>query len=184
MTDTPMPTDAVTPIMASRTGYLQFIDRPRIAKRLISDQTRAYLYVRPGDYVIEGNTIGHDIGPDARDATAIAHRLTIGTIRTFEQDASYGMLVLSEIASRALSPEINDPGTAVDVICRQEKLLLDWARTEPKKNAPLFPRIFLHDASRRTMIENAFAGIARDGAGQTEVALRLRAAAGGISASP
>ena len=182
--DTVVPSDAVTPVIAPRTGYLQFIDMPGIGKRLKSDRTRVYLRARPGDYVIEGQTVGHAAGLDDRDAHAIARRLTIGINRTFEQDASYGLLVLSETASRALSPAINDPGTAISVICRQEKLLLDWARTDPDRNLPLFPRIFVPDSARRAMIENAFAGIARDGADKIEVALRLRDALGRIAQSP
>jgi uncharacterized membrane protein len=181
MTDDAVPADAVTPIAAVGTGYVQFVDMPRINTRLISDQTRVYLDVRPGDYVIEGDTIGHAAGLDDRDAAAIAHRVTIGAHRTFEQDGSYGLLVLSEIASRALSPAINDPGTAISVICRQEKLLIEWARAEPKPSVPIFPRIFLRDAARRAMVENAFGGAARDGAGYIEVALRLRDALGRVS---
>lgn len=176
-----VPADAVTPIIAPRTGYLQFIDMPRLSERLKSDQTRVYLHVRPGDYLIEGDTIGQAAGLDAKDSRAITRCMTIGLHRTFEQDASHGLLVLSETASRALSRAINDPGTAIAVICRQEKLLLEWARAEPKKNVPLFPRIFLRDASRQAMIENAFAGTAREGAGQIEVVLRLREALGRIS---
>jgi uncharacterized membrane protein len=181
LTDATLPKDAVTPVIAPRTGYLQFIDMPGIGQRLKSDRTRVYLHVRPGDYVIENQTIGHAAGLDARDAATIAKGMTIGKNRTFEQDASYGLLVLSEIASRALSPAINDPGTAIAVICRQEKLLLDWAQTRPKANVPIFPRIFLRDASRPAMIDNAFASTARDGADRIEVALRLRAALDRIS---
>jgi uncharacterized membrane protein len=94
------------------------------------------------------------------------------------------LLVLSETASRALSPGINDPGTAIAVICRQEKLLLDWAHAVPGENEPLFSRVFLPDTSRQAMIENAFAGAARDGAGQIEVGLRLRDALRRIADAP
>jgi uncharacterized membrane protein len=181
--DTVLPI-AATPITAPGTGYLQFIDMPGISDRLTSDRMRVYLGYRPGDYVIEGQTIGHAIGLKDGDTKAITQRLTIDTHRTFEQDASYGFLVLSETASRALSPGINDPGTAIAVICRQEKLLLGWAHAGPKETVPTFPRIFLPDTSRRAMIENAFAGAARDGAGQIEVALRLRDALWRVSEAP
>jgi len=181
--ETAIPAQA-SPLTAPATGYVQFIDMPGISERLKSDQTRVYLYARPGDYVIEDQTIGHAIGLDDDGIKAIARHLTIGRHRTFEQDASYGLLVLSETASRALSPGINDPGTAIAVICRQEKLLLDWAHAAPKETSPLFPRIFLPDTSRHAMIENAFAGAARDGADQIEVALRLRDALGRIADAP
>jgi uncharacterized membrane protein len=181
--DTVIPAQS-TPITAPATGYVQFIDMPGISERLKSDQTRVYLYARPGDYLIEGQTIGHATGLMIDNADTVAHRYTIGPHRTFEQDASYGLLVLSETASRALSPGINDPGTAIAVICRQEKLLLEWAHAEPKKTKPLFPLIFLPDTARHAMIENAFAGAARDGADQIEVALRLRDALGRIADAP
>ncbi|GAW33070.1 hypothetical protein RA2_00106 [Roseovarius sp. A-2] len=181
--DTVIPAHA-TPLTAHATGYVQFIDMPGISERLKSEQTRVYLYARPGDYVIEGQSIGHATGLKDRETETITRRFTIGPHRTFEQDTSYGLLVLSETASRALSPGINDPGTAIAVICRQEKLLLDWAHADPKEISPLFPRIFLPDISRHAMIENAFGGAARDGAGQIEVALRLRDALGRIADAP
>jgi uncharacterized membrane protein len=181
--ETTIPAQA-SPLTAPATGYVQFINMPGISERLKSDQTRVYLYARPGDYLIEGQIIGHATGVKDGETGAIARRLTIGTHRTFEQDASYGLLVLSETASRALSPGINDPGTAIAVICRQEKLLLEWAHAEPKKTKPLFPRIFLPDTARHAMIENAFAGTARDGADQIEVALRLLDGLGRIADAP
>lgn len=171
--DTVLPNDA-RPLAARATGYVQFIDLRAISDKLCNDQTRVYLYVRPGDYVIEGQVIGHATGLGEREETLITKSLTIGRYRTFEQDASYGLLVLSETASRALSPGINDPGTAIAVICRQEKLLLDWAHGKPDSDTPLFPRLFLPDVSRRALIENAFASTARDGAGLIEVAERLQ----------
>ena len=181
--DTVLPSDA-RDLAAHATGYVQFIDLRAISQKLTSDQTRVYLYVRPGDYVVEGQVIGHATGLSEADEAAISKSLTIGRLRTFEQDASYGLLVLSETASRALSPGINDPGTAISVICRQEKLLLDWAHATPDSDTPLFPRLFLPDVSRRALIENAFASTARDGAGLIEVAQRLQEALRRLSDAP
>lgn len=145
---------------------------------------RAYLFIRPGDYVIKGQVIGHATGLSETSEAAIIKSLTIDRYRTFEQDASYGLSMLSETASRALSPGINDPGTAIAVICRQEKLLLDWAHGKPDSDTPLFPRLFLPDVDRRALIENAFASTARDGAGLIEVAERLQSALRTLSEVP
>ncbi|WP_294607421.1 DUF2254 domain-containing protein [Roseovarius sp.] len=181
--DTVLPVEARA-LAAQDTGYVQFIDLRAISQKLTSDQTRVYLYVRPGDYIIQGQVIGHATGLSETEESAIAQSLTVGRYRTFEQDASYGLLVLSETASRALSPGINDPGTAIAVICRQEKLLLDWAHARPDSDTPLFPRLFLPDVSRRALIENAFASTARDGAGLIEVAQRLQDALRRLSEAP
>lgn len=181
--DMVLPSDA-EPLASRATGYVQFIDLRAISDKLTSDQIRVYLYVRPGDYVIKGQVIGHATGLGEMAETLITKSLTIGRYRTFEQDASYGLLVLSETASRALSPGINDPGTAIAVICRQEKLLLDWAHGSPDSDTPLFPRLFLPDVSRRALIENTFASTARDGAGLIEVAERLQDALHTLSKVP
>lgn len=173
--DTVLP-DAARAIPAPATGHVQVIDMPGLHALCAETGTRLYLYARPGDYVVEGETIGHAAGPRDVSPEAIARSLTISAHRSFEQDAGYGLLVLSETASRALSPGINDPGTAIGVIERLERLLLDWARAQPREAAPLFAGVFLPDTSREALIENAFAQAARDGAGQIEVAERLRAA--------
>ena len=64
-------------------------------------------------------------GPEDEDVhKAVAEAFTIGAERTFDQDPRFGLCVLAEIASRALSPAVNDPGTAIDVIGRAVRLLV------------------------------------------------------------
>ncbi|MFU8776556.1 MAG: DUF2254 domain-containing protein [Roseovarius sp.] len=181
--DTVLPVEA-RPLTAPATGYLQLIDMHAISEKLGTDQTRVYLYVRPGAYLVRGQTIGHASGLSEDEGRAICRNLTIAATRSFEQDESYGLLVLSETASRALSPGINDPGTAIAVLCRQEKLLLDWTHALEGEERPLFPRIFVPETSRAAMIDMAFAGVARDGAGQIEVALRLQQVLARLAKAP
>ncbi|MGR3546113.1 MAG: DUF2254 domain-containing protein [Roseovarius sp.] len=181
--ETVLPVEA-RPLCAPRTGYLQLIDMLAISEKLSTDQTRVYLYVRPGAYLVRGQTVGHATGLSDEERSAICENLTIAATRSFEQDASYGLLVLSETASRALSPGINDPGTAIAVLCRQEKLLLDWAHATHTEDSPRFPRLFLPETSRAAIIDTAFASVARDGAGQIEVALRLQQVLARLASAP
>ncbi len=169
--ETVIPTDA-SPIPAPESGYLQFIDTARIDKALNDPGARVYLHVSPGQFVLKGRAIGHACGLDDEGIDAVQAALTMGQYRTFEQDAAYGLLVLSEIASRALSPGINDPGTAIDVIARQERLIWDWATT-PATDAPRYERVFAPALEPETLIANAFASTARDGADKIEVVCRL-----------
>lgn len=164
------------PVPAPATGHLQLIDMPGLDHLCSETGTQLHLHVRPGDYVIEGAVIGHLAGPAEVAPETIASHLTIAAHRGFEQDASYGLLVLSETAARALSPGINDPGTAITVIARLERLLLEWAQARPGSGAPLYSNLFLPEISRAALIESAFAQSARDGASQIEVAVRLRMA--------
>jgi len=59
------------------------------------------------------------------------------------------------------------------VTARQERLLWTWAHTDESKEDAKYPRIFVPELSRSKMIESAFAGTARDGAGTIEVTCRL-----------
>ncbi len=54
------------------------------------------------------------------------------TNRTFEDDPRFGLIVLSEIADKALSPGVNDPGTAIDVIGTLVRLFTLW-QSPPEK---------------------------------------------------
>jgi uncharacterized membrane protein len=45
--------------------------------------------------------------------TALCHSIAVGQERTFEQDPAFAFRVMVDIASKALSPAINDPTTAV-----------------------------------------------------------------------
>ena len=181
--DTVMPDD-VAPVPAPASGYLQFIDLRRMSAILKDTDALIYIHAVPGRFVLEGTPVAYASGLSTEAQDRVRACLTIGDYRTFEQDAAYGLLVLSEIASRALSPGVNDPGTAIDVIGRQERLLWDWARMPVSPQEPMFPRIFVPDTSPTQLIEGAFASTARDGAGQVEVATRLQQALASLSEGP
>ena len=54
---------------------------------------------------------------------AVLKAIRAGVERTFEQDPALALRVLADIALRALSPAINDPTTAVQVLDSEESLL-------------------------------------------------------------
>ncbi|TKA95406.1 DUF2254 domain-containing protein, partial [Cereibacter changlensis] len=111
----------------------------------------------------------------AEAVTAICAAFTIGTARTMDQDPRFGLVVLSEVAQRALSPAVNDPGTAIDVIGRQTRLLSFWGEAwqEAERTEPDYPRVRVPALVYHDLFEDAFNLIARDGAGQVDVMLRL-----------
>lgn len=170
--ETVIPTDAVA-IPAPASGYLEMIDLPRLQDALPDDAARLWMHIPPGQFVLNGQPVGHGAGLSSSDIEKVQSALTIGQFRTFEQDSTYGLLVLSEIASRALSPGINDPGTAIDVIARQERLIWAWANTPCATSGPAFPQVFIPEVAPGKLIESAFASTARDGAAMVEVVLRL-----------
>lgn len=53
---------------------------------------------------------------DPRIDRALSRAFTVERHRSFEHDPRLGLIALGEIASRALAPATNDPGTAVEVL--------------------------------------------------------------------
>ncbi len=100
--------------------------------------------------------------------------------RTYEQDPRLGMIALAEIGSRALSPAVNDPGTAVEVLGAMERALTELLTCPRDEDAPQFPRVHVPAVELTAVVEDAFRPIARDGAGMVEVALRLHKVLGDL----
>ncbi len=76
-----------------------------------------------GDFVAPGNPLyrvhgGADIAPET-----LRQSIAIGAERTMEQDPALAFRVIVDIASKGLSPAINDPTTAVLAIDRVHYLL-------------------------------------------------------------
>jgi uncharacterized membrane protein len=62
------------------------------------------------------------------DTQALVAALSVARERTMQQDASFGFRQLVDIAERALSPGMNDPTTAVQVVDQLHDLLRRLAR--------------------------------------------------------
>lgn len=180
--DTILPT-TTTPLRSSQTGYLQLIDMEKL-EDCLPDQAVIYLDVRPGAHVLLGETIGQVSG-SVDDATLkrLGKAFTFGSERTNEQDAEFGLIVLSEIASKALSPGINDTGTAIEALLILKALLWNFAQEEEDDERPCAPNVIASFAGPSDFVEAALAPIARDGAGSIEVGVRLRQSLSALSAS-
>ena len=173
--DTVMPEGAL-PLAAPASGYIQLVDIPHL-QACLPEGGAVYLGCRPGAHVLKGQTIAWISGAvESERRGKLGRAFTIGDQRTFEQDATYGLVVLSEIASKALSPGINDAGTAIAVIHTLKKLLWTFARNQTEDMAPTAPRVFMPPPDYQELMNAAFAPIARDGAGTIEVATNLRKA--------
>ncbi|ABD55259.1 DUF2254 domain-containing protein [Jannaschia sp. CCS1] len=160
-------------IHADATGYVQHIDVDAINTWAEDAGAQVWLAAMPGDYVTPGATLVRVNGPappdtgldEVRDAFAVDRQ------RSYDQDPRHGMIVLSEIASRALSPSVNDAGTAIAVIDRQLSVLLDWrARREPDV---VFDAVYVASVEPLDMVDAAFRPIIRDAANHSEVLERL-----------
>jgi len=117
---------------------------------------------------------------------AVRAAFTVERHRTFDQDPRLGFIVLSEVASRAMSPAVNDPGTAIEVLNAIQRCFLPVLRPERPAGKPA-ERVFVPALGIGDLIEAAYTGPVRDGAGLIEVQTRLQktvAALAGLATAP
>ena len=163
-------------IDAKATGYVQHVDMQALEDCVAGSERQLYLRCLPGSFVVMGTPLARISGdrPDSALSDGICRAITIGTRRTFEADPRFGLIVLAEIASRALSPAVNDPGTAIDVLGRFVRILSLWRdRAEPDIR---HPNVFVHPIIPQEAVTDAFRPLMRDGAALVEVQVRLQKA--------
>ncbi|GEO84284.1 MULTISPECIES: DUF2254 domain-containing protein [Alphaproteobacteria] len=190
-----VPQDAV-PLYHDQVGYIRHLDMGRLQRLAEGLEAKLHVTQRPGDfcslarpvlYVEAAAGFGDD--PEATRA-ALGNAFTVGDSRSYDQDPLLGLTVLSEVASRALSPGINDPGTAIDVVTQVTRLLSRTAmpadaasKKEGDVAEPEYPRVFVRTIDPATFVDVAFLAISRDGAGLIEVVLAVQTALDALAAS-
>lgn len=167
------------PLYCADIGHIQHIDMARLETIAQNHDLTIHVAVLPGSYLHPHRAAAHVEGtPDDETAKAIRASFSIGNDREFDQDPRFGMIVLSEIASRALSPAVNDPGTAIEVLGAGLRVLLAYAAAcdegpgedEDKR----FDRVHAPDLDIDDLFAAFFNPIARDGAAMVEVQMRLQ----------
>lgn len=107
-------------VRARRAGYLVEIDTETICRRAEAGNLLVKCRVRAGAFVFKGEVMatvhgGRDSEPKM---DGIDEAFAIGPSRTSQQDIEFTVRQLVEIAAKALSPGVNDPYTAINVIER------------------------------------------------------------------
>lgn len=168
-----VPADAV-PYRSDRTGYVQHIFEGALAEAAEAQATDIYLVAPVGRFVHRGDAIAYLTQCDDKMTRVLQRNIGVGDLRTFEQDPRFGIIVLAEIGSRALSPGINDAGTAIDVLGRIARIFDSYVdERHICSDDVTHPRLWVPPLDPVDMIEDGFAAIARDGAGMVEVQLAL-----------
>lgn len=172
-----------SPIYSEKIGYLQRVDLSRLQALAERFELQITVAALPGMFVTPNNPLAYiraerELSESGLDSARITDAFVIGKVRLFDEDPRFGLVVLSQIASRALSPAVNDPGTAIDIIGSFVRLFALWAERDSSAETPevKFERVTAPEISVDEMFDDAFNAIARDGAGMIEVATRLQKA--------
>jgi uncharacterized membrane protein len=118
----PDPPAGTVPLLAPKSGYLQTVDVEDLAELATSTGYSVQLVTFVGDYVTAGGILGSCwrtnavAVPEPDVLQRILRHLHIGFERTLQQDVRFGLRQMVDIALRALSPAINDPYTAIQVV--------------------------------------------------------------------
>jgi uncharacterized membrane protein len=139
-------------VRASRSGTIQAIDGRGLARLASRSDGVIVLRHAVGDFVSAGAPIAELHGVSAALPRGDAERrvrglFALGVERTIEQDPAFALRILVDIAVRALSPAVNDPTTAVQVIDYLEDLLTSIGTTPG-----LDSRLALRDGTGRLRI--------------------------------
>ena len=164
---------------AAEFGYIQYVDMEELEEHARKLGARFWLDVRPGAYVPKGEIIGvveRQEAVPAETLEEIARCFKIDKVRSTSADPRFSMLLLSEVADRALSPAVNDPGTAIAVLAIQVELFHGWAETrqEARGMEVKYGSVHVPEIHAMDLVYDAFGSIARDGASMVEVGLRLQ----------
>lgn len=131
----PVPAHAVT-VPATHSGYVQTIHAGPLIDIASADGIEVRICEPVGQHVVAGVPLAWvwtATGPPGDIdllTSAVAEAVRIGFERTLEQDAAFGVRQLVDIASKALSPAINDPYTAVQAIDHLAVIVTSLARRE------------------------------------------------------
>lgn len=164
----------------NNTGYVQYINLEVLQELATENDLKIRLYCLPGkfinpNFVVAQFRSGQKVEDD-KILEKINKAFVVGDTRRFDEDPRFGFISLSEIASRALSPGINDPGTAIQIIGSQERLFFLWNEKieKPEEIEVVFDRLEVPKIAMQDFFDDAFRPICRDGAGNIEVMLRLQ----------
>jgi len=125
--DLAIPDDAVA-VEAQTAGWVQQIDVPTVLDALPAGST-ARVVVPLGGFAAAGTPLLWVSPGDDVDAEQILEGFALGDTRTMQQDVGFGLVQLTDIAVRALSPGVNDPSTANDIVVHLGNIFtVMWAR--------------------------------------------------------
>ncbi|WP_292754225.1 DUF2254 domain-containing protein, partial [Methylophaga sp. UBA4502] len=171
-----IPEDTTT-IFCDIIGYVRHIDVGALQQCAKYHDAEIGVMVLPGEFVHPAKPKAWFKGKYSEEAkSAIVASITLGDERSFSQDPRFGLMVLAEIASRALSPAVNDHGTAIDILNRSIRILIHWKdyKIDEIEDKLLYPNVWIPELNLGDLFDDIFLPIGRDGAGMIEVQLRLQ----------
>lgn len=170
------------PVHAPCVGYVQHVDVAALQEWATRANARVVVVAPCGTLATPDRPLAlvrrDGRPPSSADEDDVVAAFQLGRNRMFTDDPRFGVIVMAEIAGRALSPGINDPGTAIQILAAFVRIFHEWSRPadETRNAGPKYDRVAVPRLATHDLFDDAFTTIARDGAGMVEVGLRLQKA--------
>lgn len=104
-------------VRARKSGAIQAMDAHGMVDVATRHDLTCVLTCSVGDFVNAGAAVMDVYGsPDGRALRRLSGKIALGHERTIDQDPAYALRIIVDIAIRALSPAVNDPTTATQMI--------------------------------------------------------------------
>jgi len=162
-------------VTGTRIGYVQHIDVAALERLARLAGGEIHVEARPGAFVDGVAPMARlDFVPDEETRQAVRSAFHVGPRRWFDQDPRFGVVVLSEIAAKALSTAINDQGTAIETLATLERVLAVLAAPREGEGEVLYPHVVTPPVAIDDLFDDAFLPISTCGAGTPAVGIRLQ----------
>lgn len=150
-------------IESATEGYFKGFNSQRLCEILAQEKLKIYVVVNQGYFTVKGYPF-LKCDTDLSDKPELIEKLLNCFIFYIEEYISdhyrYGLTQISEIAVKAMSPGINDPGTAVKAIDMLSILLIERLKISDInysfKHANKYPLLYLHETSFEELLHDNF----------------------------
>ena len=124
--------DPTLVVRASSGGAIQAVDPDGLVEWARAHRAELVLPQRVGNFVQTGGELMRVYGGEFGDRAAeeLEEMIALGEERSFDQDPAFALRMMVDIANRALSPAVNDPTTAVQVLDHIGEVLAVIGRTD------------------------------------------------------
>jgi uncharacterized membrane protein len=167
-----------TALEAPSTGWIQQVDDDKVFSALPEHST-GYLTATVGSFVTKSSPVlwlaPPPGDPDAFRASLL-NAIAVGDSRTMQQDVEFGIIQLTDIAVRALSPGVNDPSTASDIVVQLGNVMTTlWEHPALSTTLRSDSRVLVrHRPTHAELLDRAFAPIIHYGNSDQQVVTTLK----------
>ncbi|MFU2079893.1 DUF2254 domain-containing protein [Avibacterium endocarditidis] len=159
-------------IHAHKTGYLSHINMQNLQDFADKNECEIEIAIQPGKLVHTNMPLAY-VNKSIEEMAQLQENFIIENNRSYAQDPKFGLIVLSEVAQRALSQAVNDPGTAIKVISVLLRLLLD---SKAEKQTVKYDRLAMLNLNEQELVLQPFTPICRDGSAMLEIHIKVQKA--------